>query len=574
MHRQSLFPPLPPTPDVNVYSLMFGRPDQAEWPDFTFQIDDKANRKRSFKDTPKQIALAATALGAPVSAGGLGLQGGMDEIVGLLGNNSFEYFDVCLGLLSLTVPFALISSYSTRRELVHALKLTKATRLFVDASLLKNVLSAIDDPDVQLTADKIYILTGAAPKGRKSFAGMVEGVVKKKTPLEAVRPATKDTLAYLVMSSGTSGLPKAVMISHGNLAASALQAMVFRQTVEPFSPPREPTDHVVTIATLPMFHSYGLHVYIMRATLFPATYIFLEKWDPVQYLKYIAKYKATHLTLVPSLIHQLTNHPNLKKTDVSSVIFVNSGAAYLPPALAERLLGSLSTGAAMAQGYGLSEGTLSATSIVPPGLFGNNGTPIGSQGMLVPGVEARLVLEDNTTDAATDEVGELWLRGPTISSGYWNNPVANKATFSDGWLRTGDQFRIDKDGFFFFADRGKDTLKVSGVQVSPKEIEDVLLAHPDKLISDVSVAGVSGGRTEDEKVPHAWIVLSSAGKKKGAAETIKVLLRWHEEQLSRYKWLRGGIEVVKTIPKTPTGKTLRRMLQEEYEKKKKSKAKL
>lgn len=111
-------------------------------------------------------------------------------------------------LLMVTTPFALISPYSTRFELVHALKLTKATRLFVDAKLLKNVLAAIEDPDVHLTADKIYILAGHPPKNRKSFSQMIDAVQRKKAPLQPVRPAKKDTLAYLVMSSGTSGLPK------------------------------------------------------------------------------------------------------------------------------------------------------------------------------------------------------------------------------------------------------------------------------------------------------------------------------------------------------------------------------
>ncbi|KAF7296989.1 hypothetical protein MIND_00931200 [Mycena indigotica] len=559
---KSRFPPLPPTPDVNIFSLMFGRPDQAAWPDYVFQVDDKSGKKRMFSEAPHALALAATALGPA----GLGLQPGAGEVIGLVGNNSFEYYDMTLGLLSLTVPFALISSYSTQRELVHALKLTKATRLFVDAKLLKNVLAALDDPQVKLTPDKVYILAGAAPHGMQSFAGMVDKVKKSGAKMESVRPATKDTLAYLIMSSGTSGLPKAVMISHGNLYASAFQAIVVSQTTTPFNPPTPGgATHVIGIGTLPMFHSYGLHVYVLRSTLMPATVIFLEKWDPVKYLNCVVKYKATHLTLVPSLIHQLVNHPDFLKTDMSSVVFVNSGAAYLPPALSDKLLAHMQKGADLHQGYGLSEGTLAATCRVPPGLFGNKGTPVGSQGMLLPGIDARLVLEDGKSDAAVNEVGELWLRGPSICLGYWNNPSANASTFVDGWLRTGDQFRMDEEGFFFFADRGKDTLKVSGIQVSPKEIEDVLLAHPDKLVTDVSVAGVSGGRTADEKVPHAWVVLSATGRAMGEREAIRALVTWHEGQLSRYKWLRGGIEVVQRIPKTPTGKTLRRELQAAYE---------
>jgi long-subunit acyl-CoA synthetase (AMP-forming) len=157
-----------------------------------------------------------------------------------------EYIDIVLSLLMMTTPFALISAYSTRFELVHALKVTKATRVFVDAKLLNSVLAAIEDPDVHITPDKIYILSGQPVNGRKSFGQMVDLVMRNKVPLEPVRPAKKDTLAYLLMSSGTSGLPKgaclvrclmkceihensAVMITHGNDTFSLYQLTVINQ---------------------------------------------------------------------------------------------------------------------------------------------------------------------------------------------------------------------------------------------------------------------------------------------------------------------------------------------------------
>jgi long-subunit acyl-CoA synthetase (AMP-forming) len=176
-----------------------------------------------------RIDLGATALSAKVSDGGLGLSADGGEMIGLLGENSLvcgsmcdsgpfahltlhaqEYIDIVLSLLKVTTPFAPISTFSTRFELVHALKLTKATRLFVDAKLLKNVLAAIDDPDVHITSDKIYILSGPPVKGRQSFNQLIEAAERKKLPLAPIHPAKKDTLAYLVMSSGTSGLPKGV----------------------------------------------------------------------------------------------------------------------------------------------------------------------------------------------------------------------------------------------------------------------------------------------------------------------------------------------------------------------------
>ncbi|KAF7367639.1 hypothetical protein MSAN_00827500 [Mycena sanguinolenta] len=575
MYIKSSFPPLPPLPEVNILHVMFGRPDQAQWPDYTIQIEEKTGRKRTYKEMQNRMELGATALGAKVSDGGLGLGGDDGEMIGLLGDNSLDYIDIVLSLLRVTTPFALISTYSTRFELVHALKLTKVTRLFVDAKFLKNVLAAIEDPDVHLTADKIYILSGQS-KGRQSFSQMIQAVKRKKLPIEPIRPATKDTLAYLVMSSGTSGLPKAVMITHGNVIYSIFQGILVGQVGEPYSPikARMKDVHPVTICPLPMFHSYGLHVYILRATLAPVTYVIQEKWSTSQYLRAVAKYRATHMALVPSMVHALVNHPDIKTTDLSSVIHVGSGAAYLPQQLAARMSGFLDKTSEISQGYGLSEGTIAALSRPMEGMLGMGKPPPNATGILIPGLDGRIVREDGT-DAEPGEVGELWLRGGNIAPGYWNNPAANAATFVDGWLRTGDQFRADEKGYFFFADRGKDTLKVSGAQVSPKEIEDVLFAHPDKLISDVTVAGVSGGRTADEKVPRAWIVLSSAGKKKGAPAVIKALEEWHQESLSKYKWLRGGIEVVKEIPKSPTGKTLRRLLQDQYERRaKKAKAKL
>ncbi|KAJ7621905.1 hypothetical protein DFH06DRAFT_1009543 [Mycena polygramma] len=579
MHIKSFFPPLPPLPEVNVHHVL--RTEQAEWPDYTIQIEEKTGRKRTYKEMAARVDLGATALGAEVADGGLGLNADGDEMVGLLGDNSLDYIDIVLSLLKVITPFALISTYSTRFELVHALKLTKATRLFVDAKLLKNVLAAIEDPDVHITADKIHILSGPPAKGRKSFSQMIDTVKRKKVPLEGIRPAKKDTLAYLVMSSGTSGLPKAVMVTHGNIICSIHQAILQIQIAEPYSPMRQKLKdiHPTSICPLPMFHSYGLHVYILRATLAPATYVILQKWSTAHYLKAVAKYRATHLTLVPSMVHQVVTHPDIKNTDLSSVAFVNSGAAYLPPELLARLGGILKTGSDISQGYGLSEATIAALTRPLEGMLDMGKPPPNVTGILIAGMEARIMRADGT-DADVDDVGELWLRGCNVTPGYWNNPQANASTYVDGWLRTGDQFRVDDKGYFLYCIFGadaciQDTLKVSGVQVSPKEIEDVLFAHPEKLISDVSVAGVSGGRTDDEKVPRAWIVLSSAGKKKGAPAVIKTLEAWHQESLSKYKWLRGGIEVVKEIPKTPTGKTMRRVLQDQYERRaKKARAKL
>ncbi|KAK7050947.1 hypothetical protein VNI00_005059 [Paramarasmius palmivorus] len=575
MYLKSPYPDPPPAVDLNAHYAFFHRPEQAQWPDFTYQIDAATDKRQTFKQFVARVKAGATALGTPVADGGLGLMGS-EEMVGIMSENSIEYSAVVHSLLAVATPFALISAYSTRLELIHAFRLAKVTRLFVQPKYLQSALSVAKE--VKIPAKNIYIMGGNV-KGHRSFGSMIERVQKANVPLLAPHPVTKDTLAYLVFSSGTSGLPKAVMINHGNIIYSLYQTGVVGQTtLEVYTPPtpNTPEGIPVALAFLPMHHSYGLHAFCFRSLLAPSTLVILSKWNVDLALKVIPKYHISNLSLVPSAIHQLVNSPKLKQTDLSSVNAMFSGAAYLPPELASKLVSATRKGTSMTEGYGLSECTIAAMTQPWPGIFGGKAKRIpGSSGVLLPGMEARIVRDDGT-DADVNEVGELWLRGANISPGYYNNEKATQESFVDGWLRTGDKFKVDEEGYFYFADRAKDTLKVSGMQVSPVEIENVLLAQPDKLIIDVTVAGVQGhGRTSDEKVPRAWVVLSEEGKKRGAAAVIKALDEWHQENLSKFKWLRGGIEVVKEIPKSPTGKVLRRVLVERYENRaRKTKAKL
>ncbi|KAF5387342.1 hypothetical protein D9757_005815 [Collybiopsis confluens] len=472
-------------------------------------------------------------------------------------------------LLANTTPFSLISAYSTRFELLHAFNLSKITRLFVQPKHLQHALSVAKE--IGMPHTNIYIIGGHV-KGHQSLSGMIERARRAGLSPSSARPAKQDTLAYLVFSSGTSGLPKAVMITHGNLIYSLQQSVIVGQVAaEVMSPvpprrgskfsPKPPQSIPVSIAFLPMHHSYGLHAYCFRSLLAPTTFILMPRWDVNLALKAIPKYHITNLALIPSVVHQLVNHPRISSIDLSSVRHVGSGAAYLPPQLSAKMKALTPKDSVVTEGYGMSECTIAALTQVLDGTFKGRGRLIpGSAGVLLPGMEARIVREDGS-EADFNEIGELWLKSPNVSPGYWNNETANKETFVDGWLKTGDRF--------------SDTLKVSGSQVSPVEIENVFFVHPEKLISDVTVAGVSGGRTSDEKVPRAWIVLSAAGKKKGADAVVKALDEWQQENLSKYKWTRGGIEVVKEIPKSVTGKTLRRVLVEKYERRfKKAKSKL
>ncbi|EIW85344.1 acetyl-CoA synthetase-like protein [Coniophora puteana RWD-64-598 SS2] len=556
---KSLYPPLPPVPEQNVHHVLLSRPDQAQWPDFTFQVDAYTGLKRSFSEFKGRVIDGATALASPVSQGGLGLSPENGDLVGLLSENCLDYITLAHSCLATTIPFCMFSSYGTPYEFQHTFKLGGPTLLFVSPKMLSLALSS------GIPKEKIYVLEGSVA-GYTSFQNLLDRT--SKLPRVAVKQAKKDTLAYLVFSSGTSGLPKAVMISHGNLIDSLMQVFIYAAEgakVAPMPEWKSKTGLQTILNPLPFHHTFGLHMSSFRVFFLPVTVIVISKWNIDTYFDAITKYKATTLYLVPSLVHQIVHHPRFEKTDFSTVSLVHSGAAYLPAALAEQLRSRISGAPRVSEGYGMSETTISVSNKPQPGaLNGRAKNVLGSAGILLPGVEVRVIREDGS-DADVNEPGELLVRSKCVALGYWRNEEATKATFRGDWLYTGDRFRIDEDGVLFFEDRTKDILKVSGMQVSPVEIENTLMAHPSHLLKDAAVAGVSGGRTSDEKIPRAWVVLDAPGRKLGAAKVVETLDAFIKENLSKYKWLRGGIEVVDEIPKNPTGKVLRRVLVEKFE---------
>ncbi|KAF9073385.1 amp dependent CoA ligase [Rhodocollybia butyracea] len=570
MIYDSHYPEPPPIPDQNAVLHYLYHPDQKEWQDFTLFIEANSGKKVSFFEFRKRVEDGITALGGDVSQGGLGL--GDNDIVGIVSENSIDYVTLAYSLLGNKVVFALISGYSTPFELASAFKLCTISHLFVSKSLFPRALAACKQGG--LSPDKIYLLDGQ-DKRRKSFPDLIDHVRKNGSPKVPIRRTRHDELAYLAASSGTTGLPKAVMVTHGNIMFATLQVDVVNQALLEVQQPKPlstPEGIPTVLVFLPFHHSYGVYVTFFRAFSAPQTCVIMSKWNVAEGIKAIKQYHITSIPLIPSVVHQILNYPGIQADDLKTIQAVSCGAAYLPPAFAEKLSSLISPDAIFLPGYGLSEAPMASMATPFPGILGGK-LPAPEvphpTGVLYPGQKARIMKDDGTL-AKPGEPGELQLFGRNLTKGYWNNKKATEEAFlSDGWLRTGDRFWADKNGYFLY-----DTLKVSGSQVSPTEIEDCLLAHPKKLIVDVSVAGIKGGRTEDEHIPRAWIVLSATGKELGAQEVISELDAWHKERLSKYKWLRGGIEVIDEIPKSPTGKTLRRVLRERFDAKGKVNSKL
>lgn len=578
----SPFGPFPPSPsDLNIHELCFP-PGNALPEDYPLII----NAVTQETVTLHQFYARASALARVLRHDGvnpLGLtpspvddkQDG--EILGLFSRNHIHYPMVVHACWRAEVVFGGISPGSTPYELWWVLRKMQITSLMVHESLLGVLREAVrlgtgegDGMPLKLVLDWKKVVVLSEEKERDVVGGYrtVESLVREGMRVEE-RPRKLrggKRLAYLFQSSGTSGLPKAMMITHANGYHSGIQTLTTAvqgaryMGMEPFA------THSVTLGVIPMYHSYGMILWNLRVNLVRNTTILLPKWDLELALQSIQKYKVTALPLVPPLIRQLAQSPLTEKYDLSSVIGAVSGAAYLPPDVAYQLAQKLPQGKDMPipSGYGLSEAA-SIASPAAPGIFGLEPALPGSIGYLLPGMEGRVVDPDTLQDVKKGEKGELWARGAVVTPGYFKDVKATADIFTEpGWLRTGDLVMRDERDRIHYLDRLKEMIKVKGLQVAATEVEDTLLEHPEGLVRDACVAGVDNGRGDGSLFVRAWVVLTESGKKLSEAQIADKLDKWVKERLSRHKWLTGGIEVVDEIPRTPSGKMLRREMRDRY----------
>ncbi|KAB5566183.1 putative 4-coumarate-CoA ligase [Coniochaeta sp. 2T2.1] len=370
--------------------------------------------------------------------------------------------------------------------------------------------------------------------------------------------AAKSTTSALVMSSGTTGLPKAVDISHYALVANNAQTD-YVMNLDPNLATRELSSRNSRwLCCIPMYHGLGLVYFTQISALRRVPTYIMRQFDLNRMLDHIQRFKITELHLVPPILIGMTKHPRVRsgKYDISTVTKTFSCAAPLGPEPTRQYEALWPKGVMnVKQGLASSESACSTIGWDPT----VEAVP-GSVGELMPNCEMKLV-DDDGVEVPQGQPGEIWVRSPNVMSQYWENPKATAESLTkDGWLVTGDVATVDANGYYYVVDRKKEMIKVKGVQVAPAELEAILLDHPKVL--DAAVIGIKKG--EDE-APRAYIVPDPS-----TTLTDREVMEYMDGKVSTIKKLTGGIVFTDVIPKAPSGKILRRILREKAAKESKT----
>lgn len=465
-------------------------------------------------------------------------------------------------------------------ELEYQLKSSKAKALFTCLPLLATAKEAAQKSGIP--SNRIYILelpkeyTGDVkiPEGMKTVDDLIREGAKlpRLEPLKWEQGHGAKRTAFLCYSSGTSGLPKGVMISHRNVIANVLQISTYEKTDrDKKKAPLTQSDYTENVlGLLPFSHIYGL-VFICHGSVYQGDgVIVLPKFDFKPTLQAIQDHKISSLFLVPPIIIMMTkSREMLANYDLSSVKAIITGAAPLGHETAEEL-NKMYPKWVVRQAYGLTETSTVVCATKPDDVY------LGSSGSLLPGFEVKLVTLEGHEITGYDQPGELLVKSPSVVLGYLNNDQANRETFQDGYMRTGDEAVIRKSAkgneHIFIVDRIKELIKVKGHQVAPAELEAHLLTHP--AVNDCAVIQIPDERAGE--VPKAFVVKSpSVGLEEPDRLIARSIQKYVEEHKARYKWLAGGVEFIDVIPKSPSGKILRRLLRDqEKEKRRKAGAKI
>ncbi|KIV94846.1 hypothetical protein PV10_02572 [Exophiala mesophila] len=469
------------------------------------------------------------------------------QTVALFSPNTVWYPCAMFGILRAGGVVSGASPAYNVEEMSYALKTAEAKFLFTVPSSMEIAAAAAKNAGIPL--DHVFLLEGSM-EGFTTIKDLIRQGQEygSSGQIEQFRlppgKKNKDICGFLSFSSGTTGLPKAVMIAHSNVIAQCLQV---RQI--------SPSTLTRILAVLPLFHITGLVHQMHLPVLLNANVYMLPAFTMDSMLQTVQDYKLEEILLVPPIIIRLVrDEKTLAKYDLSSIKRFSSGAAPLSAEILD-LLKKRFPGTGFKQGYGMTESCSCITAHPPDKYSFDYAFRVGT---IVASTEVKIIHPDTGKECGLDEPGEIWARGPQIVMGYLNNPKATAETFDkDGFLHTGDIGQLDKEGFITITDRLKEMIKVKGIGVAPAELEDLLLGHDD--VEDVAVLGTPDDYAGER--PKAYIVLKP-GKQSGDVTAIgKGLIKYVQEKKVRHKWV-TEVEIIDEIPKSPSGKILRRVLRD------------
>lgn len=511
-------------PDVSVYDYLFG----------SLTADDAARIALIDPATGAETTYGALQAQADAFAGALAARGvGVGTTVGLLCPNIPAFATVFHGILRAGATVTTLNSLYTAGEIERQLKDARATWFVTVSALLGHASVAAET--MGMPHERVIVLDGA--HGHENLRHLLAEA--RPAPDVTFDPATH--VAVLPYSSGTTGIPKGVMLSHRNLVANVQQSRVLINL--------RPDDRV--LAVLPFFHIYGMTVLLNLALRQRSSLVTMPKFDLVEFLTTIQNFGCTYLYIAPPIAVALAKHPIVDRYDISSVHTVFSGAAPLDGEIAE--LAGKRIRARMMQGYGMSE--LSPVSHAMP--HERHDVPVSSVGTILPNQLCKLIdpaTGDEITEVGPDGVtlpGELWVKGPNVMLGYLNNPEATAETLdAEGFLHTGDIAVYHEGGYFSIVDRVKELIKYKGYQIAPAELEALLLRHP--KVMDAAVIGVLDD--EKQEIPKAFVV---ARPDSGLTED--EVMAYVAQHVAPHKKVRR-VEFIDAIPKSASGKILRKDL--------------
>ena len=498
--------------------------------DFVFEHADRFADKPALIDGPTDRSLTYGQLVDAIrkAAGGLARRGfGKGDVFAIYCPNLPEYAIAFFAVTTVGGIVMTVNPLYTADELSYQLEDSGAKLLVTIPQLLEVARDAATRAGVQ----EVFVFGEAA--GATPFAVLLQGD-GAPAPVDI---DVREDVAALPYSSGTTGLPKGVMLTHYNLVANLAQT----QAVERLS------DTDVLIGILPFYHCYGMVVIMAAALRIGATVVTMPRFDLEQFLELLQKHAITTAYLVPPIVLALAKHPLVDKYDLSKLRNILSGAAPLPAPVAKAFADR--HGCMLRQGYGLTE--MSPVTHLNPT---TGPVKVASVGIALPNSEYRIVDAESGDDVTHGEHGEVWIRGPHVMKGYVNNPEATRNMIDEeGWLHTGDIGYGDEDGYLYIVDRVKELIKYKGFQIAPAELESIIHSHA--AVADCAV--IPSPDEEAGEIPKACVVLTP-----GAKVTAEDIMKHVASRVAPHKKVRK-VEFLDVIPKGPSGKILRRKLVEQ-----------